>query len=79
MAHLCHARGCTANVAPKLFMCRKHWFMLTEQMRRNVWRAYRKCQEIDKTPSKEYIEVTTRIINWLAQKEIAAAQGRMRI
>lgn len=69
MSHYCHARGCTKMVAPKLFMCVRHWEMLPQRMQRAVWRTYTPGQEVRKDPSKEYLEVTREAIMWLAEYE----------
>lgn len=69
MDHTCHAERCTVEVHPKLFMCKRHWNMLPNQMRRLIWSTYRSGQEIDKTPSKKYMEVTRAAIDWLLEKE----------
>jgi hypothetical protein len=53
-----------------MFMCKRHWFMLTLPMRDEVWSVYQEGQEEGRAPvSAEYLEVTTRIIHWLAVKE----------
>ena len=61
--------GCKTPVPPKMFMCRSHWFRLPKPMRDAVWSVYRPGQEIDKDPSPEYINVTTRAIRFLGVKE----------
>lgn len=57
MNHLCHAHGCAAEVKPRIFMCRPHWFSLRKVMQRAIWREYREGQEVDKQPSKRYLAV----------------------
>lgn len=52
--HHCHAFDCKKQVPPKLLMCLKHWKMVPRQIQAAVWNHYRKGQEIDKRPSKEY-------------------------
>ena len=64
-AHTCHACGCDRAVPPRMFMCKRHWFMLPESTRDAVWATYRPGQEITKDPSEEYMDVTTRAIAWL--------------
>jgi hypothetical protein len=74
MAHTCHAPGCTVEVPPKLFMCSVHWFMLPKPMRDRIWTTYRPGQEIDKKPSKEYVEAAR-----VAKRHIAVLEnGGMR-
>lgn len=69
MPHTCHAIGCNTAVPPKLFMCRKHWFMLPKKHRDAIWATYRPGQEIDKDPSQEYLQAASDAISWLAAKE----------
>lgn len=57
MAHICHAHDCKTPVAPRLLMCRKHWFSLTQKTRDAIWREYRRGQEEDKRPSLRYLAV----------------------
>ena len=69
-AHTCHARDCDVVVPRKMFMCRKHWYMLTQQMRDDVWSVYVPGQQDDiSLVTPNYIEVTSAIIEWLAEKE----------
>lgn len=70
--HTCHATGCDEIVPPKMFMCRKHWFMLSGDMRSQVWFVYVPGQEIRKDPTPEYLEVANRAIAEVAAKEMAA-------
>lgn len=57
MPHFCHALRCNQQVPPKLLMCRRHWFMVPRAIQAKVWKHYRPGQEIDKMPSREYLEV----------------------
>ncbi len=41
MKHHCHAIDCKAPCAPKLLMCRKHWFMVHPDIREEVYATYR--------------------------------------
>lgn len=68
MTHHCHARGCEVAVPPKIFMCRRHWYALPKPMRDAVWATYRPGQEIDKRPSREYLDASKQAIDWLAAK-----------
>jgi hypothetical protein len=45
-------------------MCRSHWFALPRSIRREVWRTYRKGQEIDKNPSPEYLAAARSALDW---------------
>lgn len=55
MSHRCHATRCDAEVPPAMLMCKRHWFMVPKPLRQEVWRLYRKGQEVDKNPSREYL------------------------
>lgn len=67
--HVCHATKCTTPVPPKMFMCKRHWYMLPTSMRDKVWALYRRGQEIDKRPSDEYLTHTRDCIVFVAKKE----------
>lgn len=69
MEHTCHAAGCRIAVPPKMFMCRKHWYMLPKWRRDKVWQLYRPGQEDDKRPSREYLNFTGECIRWLKDEE----------
>ena len=55
--HHCHAHGCEVEVAPKMFMCRKHWYRLRRAVRDAVWAEYTPGQERTKKPSLRYLAV----------------------
>lgn len=67
MSHTCHWTGCATPVPPKLWGCRKHWFILPKRLRDEVWRTYRPGQEITKDPSREYVEVVMQVQEWIAE------------
>lgn len=69
MAHDCHARACRTSVPPRMFMCRRHWFMVPKHLRDAVWAAYVPGQEIRKDPTREYLEITAQAIEVVAAKE----------
>lgn len=65
MTHLCHWPGCQEEVPPALWGCGKHWFLISKPLRDKIWRHYRKGQELDKKPSKEYIEAAREVQDWI--------------
>lgn len=69
MGHTCHAKFCKTEVPPKLFMCKKHWFMVPSVLRARVWEEYVPGQEIRKDPTDAYLEVTREAIELVAAKE----------
>lgn len=38
--HTCHWPGCTTEVEPKLWGCKKHWFALPGHLRSRIWATY---------------------------------------
>lgn len=69
MSHTCHAEGCTVEVPPSMWGCRRHWFMVPKPLRDRVWATYRPGQEIDKRPSDEYREAAFAAVEAVARKE----------
>jgi len=69
MRHRCHATGCEIEIAPRLFMCRRHWFALPRPLRDAVWKTYRAGQESDKLPGAAYIEAARAAIKWHEERE----------
>ena len=67
--HRCHAVGCDVAVPPKMFMCRRHWYMLPKRMRDAIWATYRPGQERDKNPSAEYLQRAAEAQEWLREHE----------
>jgi hypothetical protein len=55
-----------------MFMCSRHWTLVPADLRRIIWRRYRNGQEIDKSPSIEYLEVTKKAQDAVQQKEFEA-------
>lgn len=68
-SHYCHAIGCDVEVPPRLHMCLPHWRMVPKILQDVLWKHYRQGQEIDKTPSLEYIAVAFSSISCVALKE----------
>lgn len=69
MGHTCHAIGCTVPVAPRLFMCRRHWYMVPSELRQRLWRVYVSGQEVRKDPTPAYIQVARECQQAVQQKE----------
>jgi len=66
--HHCHWPGCSTEVHPALWGCKKHWFALPEPIRREIWRTYRAGQEVDKNPTPEYIRAFDAAIEWIKKR-----------
>lgn len=67
--HHCHWTGCDKQCPPAMWGCKKHWFMLPKHLRDRVWAAYRPGQEVNMTPSREYLEVAREIELWIASQK----------
>lgn len=69
--HTCHATGCSTPTQPRMFMCRKHWFMLPKLKRDKLWAVYVPGQETRKDPSPEYLAVAHELVEYVAELEDA--------
>jgi hypothetical protein len=69
MDHPCHAVDCKTQVHPRFLMCPRHWGMVSARTKRLVWSTYRKGQEVDKRPSREYLAASSAAIVEVARKE----------
>lgn len=69
MSHTCHAYACNANVPPRMFMCKPHWFSLPKALRDDLWETYRPGQERDLSPSHDYCVIAARCVRFVAKKE----------
>lgn len=69
--HVCHATGCKTPVPPKMFMCKRHWYMVPKELRDRIWATYRPGQEVTKDPSMEYLNTAMEAIKAVAEKESA--------
>lgn len=65
--HECHWPGCTKQVPPALWGCRKHWFKLPKVLRDKIWAAYQIGQEKTMTPSREYVAVAREVQDWIKE------------
>ena len=68
--HTCHWLSCNVAVPPRLWGCKTHWFMLPPQLRSRIQAAYHPGQEIDKKPSREYLDAAQAVQDWIRQHEI---------
>lgn len=65
--HHCHWPGCAEQVPPAMWGCRRHWFALPKALRDRVWRTYAPGQEVDGTPSEEYLQVADDVQRWIRE------------
>lgn len=63
--HCCHWPGCTTQVPPAFWGCKKHWYALPSNLRKQLWEAYIPGQEITCNPSEEYIAVAELLKLWI--------------
>lgn len=68
-AHGCHWPGCTAQVPPAMWGCRRHWYTLPDALRKRIWATYRPGQERDMRPSEAYLEAARAVQAWIAEHE----------
>lgn len=71
MTHTCHLPGCERPVPPKLLFCKPHWQMVPEHLQRAVYRHYRPGQEVDKRPTRAYLEAALAAIEAVVERERA--------
>lgn len=73
--HHCHWPGCTVEVPPAMFSCRKHWFRLPKHLREMIWATYEPGQEVNGTPSAEYLAVVREVLKWVREREERKCRG----
>lgn len=73
MRHHCHARGCDVATKPTMLMCARHWHMVPHHLQLAVWKAYRRGQCDDKSPSDAWREAAARAIDFVAKSEAIIA------
>ena len=67
-AHTCHWPGCTQQVPPAMWGCKKHWYSLPIDLRNAIWKAYRPGQERTGTPSSEYVAAARAVQEWIKRE-----------
>lgn len=66
--HHCHWPGCEAQVPPAMWGCKAHWFRLPKALRDRIWATYAPGQEVDMTPSAEYLQVADDVQRWIREQ-----------
>lgn len=66
--HRCHWPGCEKQVPPAMWGCTAHWYQLPQHLRNRIWRTYRPGQEINATPSTEYVAVAREVQDWIVAR-----------
>lgn len=66
--HTCHWPGCTKQVPPAMWGCRRHWFLLPAAIRNAIWRAYQPGQEDNLARvSEDYLAAAEAAQTWIRQ------------
>jgi hypothetical protein len=66
--HRCHWPGCEKSVPPAMWGCKGHWFKLPASLRAKVWATYVPGQEVDGTPSANYLRVADEVQRWIKEQ-----------
>ena len=66
--HTCHWPSCSKQVPPAMWGCKPHWFKLPKYLRDKIWATYRLGQEIDMSPSEEYLKVADEVQAWVREQ-----------
>jgi len=65
--HHCHWPNCPKQCPPAMWGCSAHWFKLPAYLRAKIWKSYRPGQEVNLTPSREYLEVAEEVQRWIKE------------
>jgi len=65
--HHCHWPGCEKQVPPAMWGCKKHWFMLPKELRDQIWKTFEPGQEVDCSPSREYVQAARAVQAWILE------------
>lgn len=76
--HTCHWPGCDKIVPPRMYACQYHWWALPAKIRAQIWATYRDGQEIDKKPSKRYLEAVKEAEIWIYKSKTYAREEAKR-
>lgn len=66
-SHHCHWPGCGKQVPPAMWGCYQHWMRLPKYLRDAVWASYQPGQEVNMTPSREYLAVVEEVERWILE------------
>lgn len=79
MGHTCHARQCDIPVPAKMFVCKRHWNMLSKELQKKIWSVYVEGQEKRKDPTEEYIVVQKECVEYIASIEFKDERTEMTV
>lgn len=63
--HHCHWPGCGKQVRPAMWGCRVHWYRLPQAIRTKIWETFKPGQEVNATPSREYVAAAREAQDWI--------------
>lgn len=65
--HRCHGQmpGCRGECPPAMWGCLPCWRKLPKHLRDRIWAAYKPGQEVNLTPSREYLEIALEVQRWI--------------
>jgi ribosomal protein S26 len=67
-AHTCHWPGCTQQVPPAMWGCRRHWYMLPQHLRTRIWQTYQPGQEKGAADvSHAYVQAARAVQRWIIE------------
>ena len=72
----CRASGCPATIPLEHLMCHRHWFMLPDDMRQDVWRALQAKRTGDQAGQVEYGVAVIRAIKFVDAEERSRQQTK---
>lgn len=67
--HACHWLGCTVQVPPAKWGCYPHWMQLPKALRDRIWETFQPGQEVNATPSREYVQAAREVQDWIRAYE----------
>jgi hypothetical protein len=66
-AHHCHWPGCDKQVPPAMWGCKQHWLKLPIALRNRIWVTFVPGQEVDGTPSEDYLAAADAVEKWIKE------------
>lgn len=64
--HICAWPECQDKIYG-LFACAPHWRQIPRKLQRKIWRAYEIGQEVDMSPSVEYLNVVDEVQEYIKE------------
>jgi hypothetical protein len=67
--HTCHWPDCNRQVPPAMWGCKFHWSKLPKRLRDRIWATYEVGQEVNRTPSQDYLDVALEVQAWIREQQ----------